>query len=124
MAEPEKDNPIYRRDEILQVLYWMTNEGFGEAFSASDLQKFLESNDAVLSENLDLMVFEGFLESASENKYALTDFGKSEGGRRFADEFEEMMKPGHYECADPDCDCNSAEFVGECKHLSQTANLN
>ncbi len=56
MVEPEKDNPIYQRDEILQVLYWMTNEGFGEAFSAADLQKFLESNNAVLSENLDLMV--------------------------------------------------------------------
>ncbi|CAN5530863.1 hypothetical protein BH18ACI1_BH18ACI1_20080 [soil metagenome] len=118
MLEHETDNPLYWRDEILQVLYWMTNEGFGQEFAASDLQKFLATEETAITENLKQMVSGGFLERADGNKFKLTAFGKSEGGRRFADEFEEMMKPGHYECADPDCDCHDPDSAGEpCKHL-------
>lgn len=110
---------IYWRDEILQVMYWMTGEGFGTEFSVADLQKFLQAEDAVLTENMELMVSGGLLERAGDDRYALTALGQREGGRRFADEFEEMLKPGHFECDEPDCDChdpNSIEAV--CKHFS------
>ncbi len=117
MFEDEKDNPLYWRDEILQVMFWMTNENFGQEFSAEDLQKFLAADSTVLTENLEKLVLAGFAERVGENKFALTLQGKNEGGRRFADEFEEMMKPGHYECSDPDCDCHDPESFGECKHL-------
>ena len=118
MPEHEIDNPIYWRDEILQVMFWMSGEGFGQEFSAGDLKKFLAAEDSVLAGNLELLVTYGFLEHAGGgNKYALTDLGKREGGRRFADEFDEMLKPGHYECNDPDCDCHDPESLGECKHL-------
>jgi hypothetical protein len=131
MFEHEKDNltgtlgSLYWRDEILQVMFWMTGEGFGQEFTADDLNKFLAVEDVRLSENLKSMVSDGFLERTSENKYALTTLGKSEGGRRFADEFEEMMKPGHYECADPDCDCHDPDSAGEpCKHLFHSDAVN
>lgn len=118
MLKHETNNLIYWRDEILQVMFWLAGEGFGQEFTADDLQKFLAADNFVLTENMEKMVSGGFLERASGNKYALTTLGKQEGGRRFADEFEEMMKPGHYECSDPDCDCNNPEFAGEaCKHL-------
>ncbi len=107
------------RDEILQVMYWMTGEGLGSEFSVADLQKFLPSEQAVLAEDLQVMVSSGLLKSGHDNKFALTEQGKEEGGRRFADEFESMVKPGHFECDEPDCDCHNPETTGEvCKHLS------
>ncbi len=125
MPEQEKHNGgdplgnIYWRDEILQVMYWMTGEGLGKEFTVFDLQKFLQTEEAVLAGNLKEMVSIGLLERVGENKYALTALGRKEGGRRFADEFESMIKPGHFECDDPDCDCNSPESSGEaCKHFS------
>ncbi len=125
MPEHEKHNvgdplgSIYWRDEILQVMYWMTGEGLGKEFATSDLQKFLQTEEAVLAENLEEMVSTGLLERTDKNKYALTTLGQQEGGRRFADEFEAMLKPGHFECDEPDCDCHNTESIGAaCKHLS------
>ena len=113
----EIDN-LKSRDEILQVMYWMTGEGLGDEFSVNDLRKFLQSEQTVLARDLELMVSSGLLASR-EDKFALTEQGKAEGGRRFADEFESMVKPGHFECDEPDCDCHDPEAAGEaCKHLS------
>lgn len=107
------------RDEILQVMYWMTGEGLGNEFSIADLQKFLTRDQAVLAEDLQVMVASGLLQAGQENRFALTEQGKAEGGRRFADEFESMIKAGHFECDEPDCDCHNPESAGEaCKHLS------
>ncbi len=106
------------RDEILQVMYWMTGEGLGNEFSVNDLRKFLQSEQTVLARDLELMVSSGLLESR-DTRFALTEQGKAEGGRRFADEFESMVKPGHFECDEPDCDCHNPETTGEvCRHLS------
>lgn len=125
MSEYGKDNPtdpldgIYWRDEILQVMYWMTGEGLGREFTAADLQRFLTAEDATLAENLERMVSGGLLERVSDDKFALTTMGQQEGGRRFADEFESMLKPGHFECSEPDCDCHDPEATGgACKHFS------
>ncbi len=109
---------IYWRDEILQLMYWMSGEGFGQEFAIDDLGKFLNAGDSVLETNLAEMVDTGLLERVGDDKYALTTDGKKEGGRRFADEFEEMLKPGHFECDEPDCDCHDPDSVtGVCKHL-------
>ena len=109
---------LYWRDEILQVMYWMTGEGFGQEFAISELQKFLSAEPEILKEHLEGMVDGGLVESSHGSKYSLTDLGHKEGGRRFADEFESMLKPGHFECDEPDCDCHNADSIGECKHLS------
>ena len=119
----EKDNSAIRnlewRDEILQVMYWMTGEGLGKEFAISDLQKFLQTEDAVLVGNLEEMISTGFLERTGENNYALTTLGEQEGGRRFADEFESMLKTGHFECDAPDCDCHNPDAdIAACKHWS------
>ncbi|MFN2517011.1 MAG: hypothetical protein ABR556_12455 [Pyrinomonadaceae bacterium] len=127
--ESKKENPqrelqqeidnLKSRDEILQVMYWMQGEGLGREFSVADLQKFLPSEQAVLAEDLQVMVSSGLVRSGHDHRFALTERGKEEGGRRFADEFEAMVKPGHFECDEPDCDCHNPEAAGEaCKHLS------
>lgn len=131
MFTPKNENQtnaldhLYWRDEILQVMFWLEGEGFGREFSAADLQKFLAAETAGLIENLKLMETGGYVEQTDANHFALTDLGKTEGGRRFADEFDEIMKPGHYECADPDCDCHDPDTIGEpCKHLFHSDALN
>lgn len=106
------------RDEILQVIYWMEGEGLGVQFSVADLQKFLQDEETALTEALRQLAAAGLVMKSQDDRYALTERGRVEGGRRFADEFEDMMKPGHYECDEPDCDCHAAGSMGECKNLS------
>ena len=109
---------VHWRDEVLQVMYWMAGEGFGQEFTLADLRKFLSAGDDVLADNLEQMVSTGLLERVGGDKYALTAQGQQEGGRRFADEFEEMLKPGHFECDEPDCDCHDPNSIeGACKHF-------
>lgn len=121
--EPEKDfrqiSNLKWRDEILQVMYWMAGEGFGREVSISELRKLLAADYDVLYQNCERLVAGKLLERAGEHSFALTALGKQEGGRRFADEFDEMLKPGHFECDDVDCDCHNPELAGEaCKNLS------
>ncbi len=111
------------RDEVLQVMYWMAGEGFGHEFSIADLQKFLSAPNDVLEENLEQMISTRLLERVGADNYALTDQGKREGGRRFADEFENLMKPGHFECDEVDCDCHNADSLEPCKNFHFAAAL-
>jgi len=105
------DPSIFWQDEILQVIYWMRGEGFGEKASILDLQRFLDASDEILAANLTQLAKNGLVELDETGKYELTASGVKEGGRRFADEFEGMLKQGHYECDDPDCDCHSPDAV-------------
>ena len=43
---------IYWQDEILQVMYWMRGEGFGEKITVAQLKKFLDAADEILIANL------------------------------------------------------------------------
>lgn len=96
----------------------MAGEGFGREVSVAELRKLLAADDDTLSQNCERLVADKLLKRVRENAYALTDLGRQEGGRRFADEFDEMLKPGHFECEDIDCDCHNPEFAGEaCKNL-------
>lgn len=119
--EKEKEDPIvsvYWRDEILQVMYWMKGEGFGQEITVSTLAKFLNAEDEALRLNLELMVTSDLLERSGNETYVLTPEGAKEGGRRFADEFETMLKPGHFECNEPDCDCHNPDSIEAlCKHF-------
>ena len=112
---------IYWQDEILQVMYWMRGEGFGEKISVAQLKKFLTTSDEILAVNLSQLAKNGLLNFDFSDTYELTETGVKEGGRRFADEFDGMLKPGHYECNDPDCDCNDPDSNAECKHFAPHA---
>lgn len=99
---------IRRRDEILQVMFWMRGEGLGEAPGADDLQRFLLGESAAaLEEDLAALAATGLLEPAGGGRFRLTRRGLEEGGRRFREEFEELMHQGHGACSDPDCDCHA-----------------
>lgn len=109
---------IFWQDEILQVMYWMRGEGFGEKITVAELKKFLDAPDETLVANLVELAKKNLVVFDVSDFYELTETGVKEGGRRFADEFEGMLKPGHYECNDPDCDCNDPDSDAQCKHFA------
>ncbi len=41
----EEQPSIFWQDEILQVMYWMRGEGFGEKITVAELKKFLDASD-------------------------------------------------------------------------------
>jgi hypothetical protein len=90
-------------------MYWMRGEGFGEKITVVDLQRFLTATEEILVANLAQLGKNNLVDCDQTGKYELTAAGVKEGGRRFADEFDGMLKQGHYECSDPDCDCQSGE---------------
>lgn len=99
---------LRRRDEILQVMFWMRGEGLGEEVAVGDLRLFLnDADEATLAADLASMAAAGLLEPADEDRYRLSALGREEGGRRFADEFAEMLGQGHGACSDPNCDCHT-----------------
>lgn len=104
---------LFWRDEILQIMYWFQGEGFGDEVTATDLNRFLASDAPDLAPYLDEMATDGWLTQLENGRYRLTPQGLKEGGRRFADAFEEMTKPGHGECS-ADCDCQGDPAL--CKH--------
>lgn len=100
---------IRRRDDILQVLYWMRGEGLGEAVAPDGLVRFLgEAVDRdTVAQDLAVLATSGLVEEKGDGSYALTSQGALEGGRRFADEFEGLTGQAHGECNDPECDCHT-----------------
>ena len=123
---PDSEKPdIFWQDEILQVMYWMRGEGFGEQVTVAALRKFLDAPEQTLDTNLRRLMANGLVTLDAE-KYLLTDMGVREGGRRFADEFEGMLQQGHFECNDPDCDCHDPNNYAPCRaieHHHEHSNL-
>lgn len=89
---------IARRDEVLELLFWMRGQGFGEALSARDLAGFLVYPEPEIAATLETLASLGAVERRPENQYALTEAGLPEARRRFVDDFREMLAEGHGEC--------------------------
>ncbi|CAN5372700.1 hypothetical protein BH23GEM4_BH23GEM4_02830 [soil metagenome] len=99
---------IRRRDEILQVMFWMRGEGLADEAGSEHLRVFLnEADDRVLVADVDALDRAGLLEAMPSGAYRLTPSGVREGGRRFAGEFAELTAQAHGACSDPDCDCQT-----------------
>jgi hypothetical protein len=104
-------------DEILQVMYWMRGEGLAEDVAAQDLERWIGRAARVIGPLLERLADRGQVRRVSENlRYSLTEAGGREGGRRFADEFAELTRPGHGECADPNCECQRTGNPADCEH--------
>jgi hypothetical protein len=100
---------IYWRDEILQLMFWLSGEGLAPDASAGDLRRFLDTDPGGLEARLEHLVQEGYLEpcSGEPRRYRLSVFGSAEGRRRFVEEFSPMLgRESHLVCGDPTCDCH------------------
>ena len=130
MDEIEKSSlrSLFWKDEILQILYWMNGEGFGNEVPVSQILSLLNTNQANLLYHINNMVEEGVLLSSStelgtDTKVALATDVKKEAGRRFADAFQGFQKAGHGECG-PDCEfCYGpdGQKLENCVHNCATA---
>ena len=103
---PELD--LRRRDEVLQVMFWMRGEGMGEVVRSREIIGFLEIPERDLCRVLEQMVEDGFVEE-QDGGFRLTPSGLSEGRRRFVEEFAPLLRQGHGECNDPDCPCHDGD---------------
>ena len=114
--EPED---VAASDEVLQILYWLRGEGLSADVAPADLRRFLDRTEAEIAAVLERLVRIGMVSRNAPDgpaRYALTAEGVREGGRRFADEFADMTKPGHGECGDPECDCHTTGSAVDCAH--------
>jgi hydrogenase maturation protease len=107
-ASPLAD--LRRRDEILQVMFWLHGEGLGPDVAPADIVRFVD-DEAAVDRTLSQLVEDGFAERLGDIpgslRYRLTSLGVQEGRRRFLDEFEPYLaRHAHGECGSASCDCH------------------
>lgn len=106
MSDPT--DTIARRDEVLELLYWLEGEGFAGSASLAGLTRFLVLPEAETETTLGALVARGdVVQDEVSGQYALTELGRREAARRFRDDFAPLLAQGHGECNDPDCECRS-----------------
>ncbi len=98
---------LFWRSEILQVMYWLRGEGFGDQVDASLLERFLGVDAAVGVQYLDRLVDEGYLTCTPDGRYEMSEQGVQEGKLEFAASFSELTRPTHGECSAA-CWCHSS----------------
>jgi hypothetical protein len=114
LPEPKSEalRALYWRDEILQLMFWIRGEGFGDEVDPALLERFLGVDAFVGLSYLDRLVEEGLLRRSPELRYELTEQGHEVGGRIFTEEFAELTKPGHGECS-ASCWCRQSPDEAE-----------
>ena len=101
------------REEVLQAMYWIRSEGFGETPTAEELARFLAVPEQTLRLYLDRFADEGYLERVGSG-FGLSERGAELGKRTFAEEFAGLTGQAHGEC-DDDCWCHeSPEEAARC----------
>jgi len=100
---------IARQDEVLELLYWMEGEGFAGSATLAGMTRFLARPEHDVRETLEQLVQRGDVATIGGEsvEYRLTEVGRREAARRFADEFASLLSQGHGECNDPTCDCHT-----------------
>ena len=114
------ENPgLASQDEILQVLFWLRGERLAQDASAAELVRFVSLPLAEVEQVLRRLAALGLVTETRGHgspaaRYRLSEDGIREGGRRFADEFADLTRPGHGECGDPDCECRRTGNTDDC----------
>lgn len=119
MPDPFPHDDFSAQDEVLQVMFWLRGESLAADVDAAEVARFTGAEEIAVARVLDRLVERSLVfvsRGDVEPRYALTPEGVREGGRRFADEFADLTKPGHGECGDPDCDCRQTGNVEDCRH--------
>ena len=116
------NDDVAARDEILQIMFWLRGEKLADDVGARELSQWIGFDAAQIEPLLFQLEGSKLVEQIPRTgpgtaaRFRLTDAGVHEGGRRFADEFAEMIKPGHYECSDPNCECRQTGNPADCVH--------
>lgn len=105
-ADDGPGHEIARQDELLELLYWMEGEGLADSATLPGLTRFLVQRESDVSRTLTALAARAYVTTA-EGHFRLTELGRREAARRFADEFAPLLSQGHGECNDPGCDCHT-----------------
>ena len=97
-AKSEARQLSYWRSEILQAMFWLKEEGFGDQVDITLIERFLGVDSSIGVQHLDRLADEGYLERAG-NRYKLSTVGAREGELRFIASFEEFMRPRQCGCS-------------------------
>lgn len=106
-------------DDVLQVMYWLRGERLASAADAATIERMSGLDALRVRAALETLIRHALvarLSTGGEERFSLTEEGVREGGRRFADEFADLTRPGHGECGDPDCDCQRTGSSEDCRH--------
>jgi len=108
------------RDEVLQVMFWMLGENIAHEIDAGYVARFLDLPEESIASALTVLARERLVLHGAESwRYRLSEDGMREGGRRFQDEFRDLTKQAHGECA-PGCWCHTPEGEGkECPSVTK-----
>lgn len=99
---------IAAQDELLELLYWLEGEGFEGNSSFEAIVRFIAKPEEPVRRALERLVTLGSVRHDQDSaRYRLTDSGREEAARRFAEEFAPLLSQGHGECSDPNCDCHT-----------------
>jgi hypothetical protein len=98
---------IARQDEMLELLFWLEGEGFPASATLPTIARFLTWSEPEAERILSRLIARGDVVRRPEADYRLTEAGRGEAGRRFAEEFSPLLAQGHGECNDPDCECRT-----------------
>ncbi|MEO6445665.1 MAG: hypothetical protein ABIZ91_07190 [Gemmatimonadaceae bacterium] len=108
MTEDVPGDEIKRRDELLEVLYWLEGEGFHGNATLPGIARFVAHPEGKVRVGLDDLLRRGDVVLLPiSGEYRLTEPGRREAARRFAAEFAPLLNQGHGECSDPNCDCHT-----------------
>lgn len=108
MTDFATPDDLARRDELLELLYWFEGEGFRGAATFDVIARFLAQPPDVVRRTLEDLASRGeVVRSDATGEFRLTEGGRREGARRFADEFAPLLSQGHGECNDPECGCHA-----------------
>ena len=100
--------PIALQDELLELLYWLEGEGFAGSATLDGMMRFLSHPVHEVRSTVDRLVRRGdVVVDEASGEYRLTEIGRREAARRFAEEFAPLLRQGHGECNDPSCECHT-----------------
>ena len=99
---------IARCDEVLELLYWIEGEGFTGSATLQGMTRFLAIPEHEVRATLDQLVRRADVTlDETSGEYRLTEIGRLEAARRFAEEFAPLLSQGHGECNDAGCECHT-----------------
>ncbi len=94
------------RDEILQLLFWMSSQGLGDRVSRVEITRFIPLSEDDLGRHLGELVSNGLVAASGDDgpRWQLTPRGEAEARHRFADVIEDLVGVlGHGASCGPDC---------------------
>ncbi len=121
-GEPPPVEALKQRDEIMQVLYWMEGEGLAPDVRPADLLRFIGGSEQTIAVQLEALRTMGYVEQTRNEagRYRLSVVGRQEGRRRFVEDFAPLLRQGHGECHDPECDCHITGDPANCTRRGGT----